>query len=130
MENIFVPSSRNSSSKEAVTMKHLHIFSNNDYYLTLKHQIDGELPVYHGYRQRGGGVGSLFRLFSQYVVPLIQKYILPHATNALVSSAAEVVGGAPIKSVVKKNSQVLLNNIADGVLKRVQKGTGVKKVHH
>jgi len=109
-------------------MKHYHVFNHQDYYTTLQKQIGGDIPVFKGYRQKGGGFGSIFRIISQYAIPLIKKYIFPRARDSLINTAADVAAGTSLKASVKRNSKSFLKNVASDFVTHPQRGAGkIKK---
>ena len=98
-------------------MKHRYIFNHDHYYHTLKGQIGEGLPVFHGVRQRGGGLGSVIGSIAKYAIPLIQRYILPHAKSAALSTLADVTsGGQSIKQALKRNGVGFLRNVGGDIL--------------
>lgn len=93
-------------------MKSRYIFHTDNYYNTLKNQIGQGIPVFHGGRQRGGGLGSVLGFISKYALPLIKKYIIPHIKNAAISSVHDVVGdGLSIKSSLKNRGKQFIKNV-------------------
>lgn len=109
-------------------MKHVHIFNHDDYHTTLKHQIGNGIPVFSGVRQQGGGLGGVLGFLSRYAVPLIKRYIFPHAKKAVLNTAVDLMqGGSPLKSTLKRNVKSFANDVTSDVLTRItQKGKGIK----
>lgn len=112
--------------------KILHIFDHRDYYNTLSGHITHGVPVYHAYKQRGGGAfSSIIRMVSKYAIPLLKRYILPHARNSLISTVQDLsTGTSTVKSSLKKNSKNLLNNVAGDIINSAQTGSGKRKVYY
>lgn len=107
-------------------MKTPHVFNHSDYFHTLHSRIHDQLPVYHGYKQRGGGLGSIFRILSNYAIPIIKRYIIPRAKQALLSTTSDIVQGTPIKQSLKKSSKKFLNNVVSDLLPGQQTGSGLR----
>jgi hypothetical protein len=104
-------------------MKQAYTFHHTNYYHTLKSQIGGGIHVYAGTRQRGGGIGNVLSFVSKYAIPLINRYILPHAKEALVRTASDVAENrSTIKQSLKANSKNLLKNIGSDVFKNLTQG--------
>jgi hypothetical protein len=106
-------------------MRSKYIFHNDHYYYTLKSQIGkGEIPVYHGSRQRGGGIGSVLGGIAKYAFPLVMKYIFPHVKRAASSVISDVVNNrSSVKQSLKKGGQQFLKDFAESVGK--QSGEGI-----
>lgn len=107
-------------------MQELHTFDNQQYYHALNNQAVGNIQIYRVERQRGGSFSNVARLFSKYVIPLINRYIIPHARQSLVTTASDMLEGASLKSALKKNSKTLAQNILTGISNQ-QKGGAAKK---
>lgn len=114
------------------TMRQKYIFHHDHYYHTLKSQIGGQIPVFHGVRQRGGGLGSVLGGISKYALPLIMKYVLPHAKEAGLRTISDVVKGSSVKSALKKNGVGFLKNVGGELIRstlnssKTQRGKGVR----
>jgi hypothetical protein len=72
-------------------MKHIHVFDHSEYHRALEHQIGSGIPVFNGYRQKGGGLGAILGMIGKYAIPLFKKYVLPHAADALRNTGKEVI---------------------------------------
>lgn len=107
-------------------MKLQHVFDHSDYFHTLHGRIHDQIPVYQGYRQQGAGFGSFFRIISNYAIPIIKKYILPRAKEAILSTTSDVISGAPLKQSIKERSKTLFKNIATDILDGKQSGSGLR----
>jgi len=109
-------------------MRCKYIFQNDHYYHTLKSQVGHGIPVFHGVHQRGGGIGDILGGIAKYALPLIAKYILPHATSTIASTLSDVShNGFTVKQALKKNSLNLVRNVAGSVADSVQKGKCISK---
>jgi hypothetical protein len=107
-------------------MKNIHVFNHHHYHDTLHDQIGKGIPVFSGFRQKGGGLGSILGLIGRYGIPLLQKYILPHAASAAMSTISDLTQGKPLKETLKSNTVGLLRNVARG-LRSPQRGSGLNK---
>ena len=105
-------------------MKQRYIFHHDHYYHTLKGQIGEGVPVFHGVRQRGGGLGSVLGGIAKYAIPLIQRYIMPHAKSATLSTFADIASGGEIKQALKRNGLKFLNDVGNKFIERGQIGKG------
>jgi len=109
-------------------MKRIHIFDHEAYHKTLKHQIGSGLPVFAGYRQQGGGLGSIVGLIGRYVLPLFAKHVIPHAKSAVFNTLSDVAKGKTIGDALHANSTSLLKNVGDSLLDR-QTGRGLETLN-
>lgn len=114
-------------------MRQKYIFHHDHYYHTLKDQIGNGIPVFHGVRQRGGGIGSVLGGIAKYALPLLMKWVMPHAKKAALSTVADVAkGGKSLKSSLKRNGLALLKDVGTDVLnsvrnKQIGKGLGSRQ---
>lgn len=97
----------------------------NNYYLN---QANG-YPVFRGASfQRGYGLGSVFRRFISWAIPLLKEYGLPIAKSIgkeLVTSAATVANEAIDGKDIKESAK---EKIIDSLEKlKTQKGNGLKR---
>jgi hypothetical protein len=106
-------------------MRSKYIFHHDHYYHTLKNQIGSGIPVFHGARQRGGGIGSIFGGIAKYALPLIAKYILPHAKTAATNVISNIVNKrGTIKESLKNSGVQLINDIGNSIITK-QAGEGL-----
>jgi len=105
-------------------MKHIHVFDHSEYHRALEHQIGSGIPVFNGYRQKGGGLGAILGMIGKYAIPLFKKYVLPHAADALRNTASDISSGASVKDAFKNNALSLAKNVGKEVIKR-QSGGGM-----
>jgi len=112
-----------------VSMKSKYIFHHDNYYHTLKSQVGNGIPVFHGVRQRGGGIGSVLGGIAKYALPLIAKYVLPHAKSAVADTFSDLTkNGLSVKQALKSNGLQFLKNVGSGVVSSVlskQSGNGL-----
>jgi len=85
-------------------------------------EIGGGLRFYRASvaRQRGAGLGAVFGAVARhlipfaknYVLPITQKYIAPHALEAIKHIGDDYMGGKiPIRQSLKNNSIQALKNV-------------------
>ena len=114
-------------------MRQRYTFQHDHYYNTLKEQIGQGIPVFHGVRQRGRGLGSVLGGFAKYALPLLMKWVLPHAKQAALKTVSDIAGGRhSVKSALKHNSIGFLKDVGENIIHSVvtktkQTGKGVKK---
>lgn len=105
-------------------MKHVHVFHHEHYHRVLENQIGKGIPVFRGYRQKGGGLGSILGFIGRYGLPLITKYILPHAAPAIMSTVSDITNGQSIKTALKSNAIKMATKFGKSILKP-QAGAGL-----
>ena len=112
-------------------MKPKFIFHHDHYYHTLKSQIGSGIPVFHGVRQRGGGIGSVLGGIAKYALPLIAKFVLPHAKSAVANTVSDIAqNGLSLKQALKTNGVKFLKDVGSGVANSVlnnQSGSGITR---
>lgn len=114
-------------------MKEKYIFKDDFYYNTLKQQLGAgvSIPVFHGVSQRGRGLGAVFGTIAKYAIPIISRYILPHAKSAAINTISDVVSNRKsLKNSLKSNSIGFLKNVESDILSNTfsnQAGQGIKK---
>lgn len=112
-------------------MKQKYIFHHDHYYHTLKEQGGEGIPVFHGVRQRGGGIGSVLGGIAKYALPLFMKYVFPHARDAAISTISDVaVNKESVKSSLKKNGIGFLKKVGTEILNttnNTQSGKGINR---
>lgn len=107
-------------------MRSKYIFHNDNYYHTLRNQIGQGMPVFHGSRQRGGGLGSVFGVLAKYALPIL-KYIAPFASRAGASVLEDVaLKRSSIKDSLKTHGKSFLKSIGSSLIKK-QFGGGIKR---
>ena len=99
----------------------------------------GDFPIFRGYvRQRGYGLGGMFRTFYKFVMPLFKTHALP-----FLKKGAEIVGTEAVKTAadiandaikgrnIQDSAKEHLNESLDSLKNRIQTGSGTKrKVNH
>jgi hypothetical protein len=87
--------------------------------------------VFHGVRQRGGGLGSVLGGIAKYAFPLL-RWLLPHAKHAALRTVSDVVGGRhSVKSALKENGIGFLKNVGSDIIGSAagvsrQSGNGIR----
>ena len=105
-------------------MKQVHVFHHVDYHNTLHQQIGHGIPVFTGYRQKGGGLGSILGFLGRYAIPLLKKYVLPHAKTAVFKTISDVGNGQSVKEAIKSNATAMLKNVGQSITSP-QSGAGL-----
>jgi len=107
-------------------MKVLHTFDHNLYHDCLKCQIHQN---YNTNNQRGGGLGSVRGFMGRYIVPVIQKRVVPHIKTAAIGVAKDILKGENVKNSIKNNSISFMKNVRDDVTKSLlQQGNGIDRI--
>lgn len=60
---------------------------------------DYYIPTYR--RQRGEGIGSIFRTIGSYLIPFAKKYLLPSALGMVRDVAGDVLNDGDLRSSLK-----------------------------
>lgn len=109
-------------------MKHLHVFNHEHYHHALEHQIGNGIPVFSGTRQKGGGLGSIIGFLGRYALPLLKKFVFPHAKAAALSTLSDISSGKSIKEAVSGNAATMVKNVGHSIIKGEQTGSGLRTV--
>lgn len=80
----------------------------------------------YGHISKGYGLGSFFLNLTRRALPLIKKYILPHATTALTDTISDIAQGKNVKQSFKQHTIKAGKNILKTAFKR--KGSGLNKI--
>jgi hypothetical protein len=75
-------------------------------------------------RQRGSGIGGIFGAIARRLLPLAQKYVLPHAKDFFANIVGDI-GKRNLKESFKEHSVNALKGIKSQVLN--QSGSGVRR---
>jgi len=119
---------RHSDIEELATWE-VHVFDHNEYHKAISEQMGMGMPVFSGIRQKGGGLGSVLGFLGRYAIPIISKYILPHAKTALLDTIDEI-GRNPseMQQTLKANGKKFVTNVSKEFVTNVlQKGKGIKR---
>ncbi|OXA37466.1 hypothetical protein Fcan01_27759 [Folsomia candida] len=109
-------------------MKNNLNISEERYLRALQKQLRSGLVGFRGVRrQRGGGFGSILFNLGKYAIPIFEKYVLPHAKDAVKNIMNDVRQGVPIKSAVKSNARKALKEVGKTLIKNTlqQGGRGL-----
>jgi len=107
-------------------MKVLHTFDHNLYHDCLKCQMHQNYNINN---QHGGGLGSVRGFMGRYIVPVIQKRVVPHIKTAVIGVAKDILKGENVKNSIKNNSVAFMKNVRDDVTKSLlQKGNGINRI--
>ena len=106
------------------------------YYLN---QAGGQYSVFRGSsRQRGYGLGGMFRTMYRYIMPLFKSHALPvlkkgaqfvgsEAIKAASNIAHDAIQGEDVKKSFKQHGSTAVNNISNEAQSRSQLGNGRKR---
>ena len=101
-------------------------------------QAGEEYNVYRGVvRQRGYGLGGIFKTMYRYIMPLFKAHALPvlksgaklvgtEAIRAASNIATDAIRGDNLKNVVKHHATNAVQNISDKAITKLQTGSGKK----
>lgn len=78
-------------------------------------------------RQHGHGLGSFFGRIFQRIIPLAQKYVLPHAKSAMSNVTRDILEGKDIKESLKSNTKSALKGVANQIFDQSGSGRRGKK---
>lgn len=99
------------------------------------------LPAFKGRRlQKGYGLGNMFKSFYRWIAPIIKTHAAPllkdgvqtvgaEAAKTIANIANDAIDGKKVSESVKNHSKVAINNIANKVQSKIQKGQGYKRKH-
>src|SRR5262245_30467681 len=76
-------------------------------------------------RQRGFGIGSIFRTIGRWLFPFAKKHILPNAVDMVKKVADDVMKKGSLKESLKERGIEALKKTAASVIG--QSGSGAKK---
>lgn len=101
-------------------------------------QSGGSIPVFRGIeRQKGYGLGSMFRSFYRWFLPIAKTHGLPllqsgatairnEALKTVANVANDALAGKEIKEAVKDRAKDAVNSLVDQALLK-QNGKGIKR---
>jgi hypothetical protein len=90
-------------------------------------------------RQRGHGLGGMFKSFYRYVVPLFKSHALPmlkegartvgsEAIKAATNVGLDALKGHSLKESARNNFGSAIQNLSETVQSKIQTGKGCKKL--
>ncbi len=96
----------------------------------MKNQIGQGIPVFHGVKQRGNGLGSVLGGLARYAIPQIMRYIVSHAKQAKYNTVSDIaLRGQGFKQALKSNGIGFLKNGGDDLINssnsQPQSGKGI-----
>ena len=104
-----------------------------------KNQVNTGLPGFEGVAfQKGYGVGSIFRKFFKWVIPIIKDNALPYLNKTLANVTNEAVTGLNnfTKDVIddqkgiKESAKLRFNESISNLKRKIQEGSGLKKINN
>ncbi len=106
------------------------------YYLN---QIGGNYMLYQGgARQRGYGIGGVFKSMFKYLIPLFRTHALPtikkgaeivgnEAIRAVGNIATDAIKGQNLKDSIQQHASNAVENLTNQVQAKFQSGSGKKR---
>jgi hypothetical protein len=99
----------------------------------------GKMPVYYGARyQKGMGLGSMFKSFFRWIVPIFKTHAVPvlkegakvignEASKTAANIANDAIEEKDIKTSIKQRAHDVIENLSDKSQATIQSGNGYKK---
>jgi len=109
-------------------MKKIFQINEDIYIKTLTNQSGKGYITFQGVRrQRGAGFGSVVYNIAKYALPIFEKYVFPHAKEAVKNIYTEVKSGIPLKQSIKSHTNKAIKEAGKSLLKASfqQKGAGL-----
>jgi hypothetical protein len=109
-----------------------------DYNKYYENQVGSGIPVFQGARQqRGYGLGSIFRKFFGWVMPIFKTHALPmikrgaqtvgtEAIRSATNIATDALSGKDIQTAAKERTIEALDNLSNKAQGVLQSGSGKK----
>jgi hypothetical protein len=106
------------------------------YYLE---QAGGQYTVFRGAeRQRGYGLGGIFKSLYKYILPLFKSHALPvikkgaqvvgtEAIRAANNIANDALKGVNVKDSIKQHTTAVVDNLSNQAQAKLQSGSGKRK---
>lgn len=105
-------------------MKTVHIFDIDQYHQALQPK---ERFVSRQYNQRGAGLRTILGNFKRYSIPVLNRYVVPHAKEAVYKTYQDILDGSGIRSSIQRNTLGLLQDVGNDVINNLkQKGKGIR----
>jgi hypothetical protein len=94
----------------------------------------GGMPVYYGARyQRGMGIGSLFKSFARWILPVAKTHVVPvlkdaakfvgsEAIKTAANIATDAIDGKGLNESVKERAKESIGSISEKTQYIIQKG--------
>jgi len=99
-------------------------------------QSGGGLPVFQGYsRQKGHGLGNIFKSFYKWIVPIVKTHAMPvlkegasvlknEAIKTVANIANDALAGKKISEAAQERTIEAVNSLSQ---RAQQKGSGIKR---
>lgn len=94
----------------------------------------GGMPIYYGARyQRGMGIGSMFKSFARWILPIAKTHMVPvlkdtakfvgsEAIKTAANIATDAIDGKELNESVKERAKESIGNISEKTQSIIQKG--------
>jgi hypothetical protein len=77
-------------------------------------------------RQRGAGIGSFFKSVGRFLLPLVQKHVLPHAVSTVRNVMNDVIEGKNVGQAIKQHGLEGIKDVGKSII-GTQSGSGSRK---
>lgn len=77
-------------------------------------------------RQRGSGIGSIFKSIGRFLLPLVKKHVLPHAATTAKNVMSDVIEGRNVGETLKEHGLKGIKGVGDSILGN-QSGSGSRQ---
>lgn len=102
-------------------MRTVHIFNEQHYHNALDPRFSHGTIVT---KQQGGGLGSFAGNIKRYSIPVFNKYVVPHAKQAV----KDIIHGHGIKRSIQRNALGVVQDIGNDIIDSYrQKGRGIRR---
>lgn len=110
--------------QQALKMKTTHTFDIEHYHNALL-PCERFVPQYN--YQKGKGLRNIIGNFKRYSIPVINRYVVPHAKNAVYKTYHDILDGSGIRSSIQRNTLGLIQDVGNDVINNLkQKGKGIR----
>jgi hypothetical protein len=94
----------------------------------------GGMPVYYGARyQRGMGIGSMFKMFARWILPVAKTHVVPvlkdaakfvgsEAIKTAANIATDAIDGKEVNESVKERAKESIGSLSEKTQAIIQKG--------
>lgn len=102
-------------------MRKIHVFNEQHYHNALDPTFSTGAFVT---KQQGGGLGSFAGNIKRYSIPVLNKYVMPHAKQAV----KDIIHGHGIKRSIQRNALGVVQDIGNDIIDSYrQKGRGISR---
>jgi len=77
-------------------------------------------------RQRGAGIGSFFKSVGRFLLPLVQKHVLPHAVSTARNLMSDVIEGKHVARALKQHGLEGIKDVGRSLVGD-QSGSGTRQ---